>query len=248
MKTSAGILLYRRCEVPGSALPHEAPDPAHPREVPGSALPHEAPRPTPVLEVLLVHPGGPLWARRDAGAWSIPKGEHAPGDDALAAARREFREELGREVPASTLVDLGETRLRSGKVIRAWAGEGDLDPSSTVSNTFRMEWPPRSGTLREFPEIDRAAWFDIAEARRRLNPGLVPLVERLIALPNPPDGQAADGGAAPPGDPDDPASPPGADAPEARATGGQAPRAQPDGSANPPGAHPPDTQHAGRTA
>lgn len=238
MKTSAGILLYRQ---------RDAPRPEHPRESSRPERGQETPGPTPVLEVLLVHPGGPLWARRDAGAWSIPKGEQAPGEEALATARREFREELGREAPESA-VDLGETRLRSGKVVRAWACEGDFDPSSSVSNTFRMEWPPRSGALHEFPEVDRAAWFDTAEARRRLNPGLVPLVERLIALLSPPAGEGADGGATPPADSDDPVSPSSVHAPAARTRGAPAARAEPDDSASRPGPHAPGARHAGRTS
>src|SRR5919199_6011819 len=121
-------------------------------------------------EVLLVHPGGPYWARKDVGAWSIPKGEHADGEDALACARREFEEETGLAPPAGALVELGEVRQRSGKRVSAWALEGDLDPAAVRSNTFTVEWPPRSGRMQQFPEVDRAGWFAAGEARRRLNP------------------------------------------------------------------------------
>lgn len=133
------------------------------------------------LEVLLVHPGGPLWARRDAGAWSIPKGEYADDEDPAAAARREFAEELGSPAPADLPIELGEVRQRSGKLVRAWAAPGDLDAGAIRSNTFTLEWPPRSGRIREFPEVDRAEWFTLAHARERLNPGQVPLLERLEA-------------------------------------------------------------------
>ena len=132
-------------------------------------------------EVLLVHPGGPYWAAKDLGAWSIPKGEHGDGEDALACARREFEEEIGSAPPPGAVVDLGEVRQRSGKRVRAWAGEGDVDPAAVRSNSFALEWPPRSGRTQEFPEIDRAAWFSADEARRRLVPGQAELVERLLA-------------------------------------------------------------------
>ena len=133
------------------------------------------------LEVLLVHPGGPLWARRDAGAWSIPKGEYDEDEDPAAAARREFEEELGSPAPAELALDLGEVRQRAGKVVRAWAAPGDLDVTTVRSNTFTLEWPPRSGRMREFPEVDRAQWFPLAQARERINPGQLPLLERLEA-------------------------------------------------------------------
>lgn len=133
------------------------------------------------VEVLLVHPGGPLWARRDEGAWSIPKGEYEPGEDPLGAARREFAEELGSPPPSGMAEELGEVRLKSGKRVRAWAVPGDLDAGAAHSNTFELEWPPRSGRRIEVPEIDRAEWFGLAEARRRLNPGQVELLERLAA-------------------------------------------------------------------
>ena len=119
------------------------------------------------LEVLLVHPGGPFWASRDEAAWSIPKGEFAPGEDALAAARREFEEETGF-LPAGDALLLG-IRKNGGKAIHIWALEGDCDPAAITSNSFTMEWPPRSGRLQEFPEVDRAAWFDLATARRKIH-------------------------------------------------------------------------------
>jgi predicted NUDIX family NTP pyrophosphohydrolase len=131
------------------------------------------------LEVLLVHPGGPLWARREEGAWSIPKGEYADGEDPLAAARREFEEELGTPPPAGDAADLGEVRQKSGKWVRAWAIAGDFDTSLLVSNTFELEWPPRSGRKIDVPEVDRAEWFGLARARAKINPGQVPLLDRL---------------------------------------------------------------------
>ncbi len=133
------------------------------------------------IQVLLVHPGGPLWARRDDGAWSIPKGEHGPEEDPFAAARREFREELGQEAPDGEPLALGEVRQAGGKVVAAWALEGDLDVSAVRSGTFEMEWPPRSGRVGRFPEVDRAGWFDPEEARRKLVPGQVPFLDRLLA-------------------------------------------------------------------
>jgi predicted NUDIX family NTP pyrophosphohydrolase len=131
------------------------------------------------LEVLLVHPGGPLWARRDAGVWSIPKGEYADGEEPLAAARREFAEELGTPAPEGEALELGEIRQKSGKRVRAWALPGDLDAEQIQSNTFSMQWPPRSGRLQEFPEVDRARWFRLDEAREKLNPAQVELLDRL---------------------------------------------------------------------
>lgn len=132
------------------------------------------------LEVLLVHPGGPFWARKDLGAWSIPKGEYEEGEDPQAAAVREFREETGAEITGDDLVPLGEVKLRSGKVITAWGLEGDFDVAGLVSNTFETEWPPRSGKRQEFPEVDRAEWFEPEVAKEKLNPSLAPLVDRLI--------------------------------------------------------------------
>ena len=134
-----------------------------------------------VREVLLVHPGGPLWARRDAGAWSIPKGEYGESEDPVAVALREFEEETGRRLPEVDLVPLGEVRQRGGKVVTAWAAAGDLDPAAVTSNTFSLEWPPRSGVRREFPEVDRAGWFDPATAREKLLAAQAELVDRLLA-------------------------------------------------------------------
>jgi predicted NUDIX family NTP pyrophosphohydrolase len=131
-------------------------------------------------EVLLVHPGGPFWAKKDAGAWSIPKGEYDDGDDPRACALREFEEELGTALPAGTqLAELGTVRQASGKVITAYAAAGDLDAQAIQSNTFSVEWPPRSGRMREFPEVDRAGWFTLAQAREKLNPAQVALLDRL---------------------------------------------------------------------
>jgi predicted NUDIX family NTP pyrophosphohydrolase len=130
-------------------------------------------------QVLLVHPGGPFWAKKDAGAWSIPKGEHEEGEDARACALREWEEEIGAPLDASDLVDLGTVRQKSGKVVAAWAAEGDVDPATVSSNTFTMEWPPRSGRTQEFPEIDRAEWFGIDEARVKINPAQAALLDKL---------------------------------------------------------------------
>jgi predicted NUDIX family NTP pyrophosphohydrolase len=150
MATSAGILLYRD----GGDDPSDR-------------------------EVLLVHPGGPMWARRDLGAWSIPKGEVEPGEEPLQAALREFAEELGSPPPAGEPVALGEVRLKSGKHVWAWALAGDLDASAIVSTTFEMAWPPRSGTIGTFPEVDRAQWFGLELAREKLNPAQAAFVDRL---------------------------------------------------------------------
>lgn len=133
------------------------------------------------LEVLLVHPGGPFFERRDQGAWSVPKGEVAAGEDPEPAARRELFEETGLLTPETGLLDLGEIRQRGGKRVRAWAFEGDCDPGAIRSLPFELEWPPRSGRIRSFPEVDRAAFFDLAEARRRINPGQAPFLDRLAA-------------------------------------------------------------------
>jgi predicted NUDIX family NTP pyrophosphohydrolase len=129
-------------------------------------------------EVLLVHPGGPFWARRDVGAWSIPKGEHGDGEDPEACARREFLEELGASAPAE-LLDLGAVRQKGGKEVRAFLGVGDVDVAQVVSNTFTMEWPPRSGRTQEFPEIDRAEWFSVDDARVKLVPAQAEFLDRL---------------------------------------------------------------------
>ncbi len=129
-------------------------------------------------EVLLVHPGGPFWAKKDLGAWSIPKGEYADGEDPEEAARREFAEELGSPLDAP-LEDLGTVKQKNGKEVRGFLAVGDLDVSTVVSNTFTMEWPPRSGRQAEFPEVDRAEWFDIETAREKLNPAQAAFLDRL---------------------------------------------------------------------
>lgn len=150
VKRSAGILLYR----------FEAGDP----------------------QVLLVHPGGPYWAKKDRGAWTIPKGEYEEGELARDCAMRELGEELGAapELDVDALVDLGSVRQKSGKVVEAWAAEGEFDPAQLASNTFAMEWPPRSGSEREFPEVDRAEWFAPAQARERILPAQAELIDRLL--------------------------------------------------------------------
>jgi len=131
------------------------------------------------LEVLLVHPGGPLWRRKDGGAWSIPKGEVEPGDEPRATAEREFTEELGVPPPPGPRIDLGEVTQRGGKRVRAWAAAGDLDVTQIRSNTFEMRWPPGSGRTASFPEIDRAAWFSVAEARVKLIDAQAAFLDRL---------------------------------------------------------------------
>ena len=164
IRRSAGILLFRR--------PPDGPDSGR------DAGP----------EVLLGHPGGPFFTKRDEGHWSIPKGEpDSPDDDLLLVARREFAEETGHPAPAgqpdgSPPIELGTIVQKGGKIVHAWALEGDLDPATAASNEFEMEWPPRSGRRRSFPEIDRVAWFAPAEARRRLKPTQVPLVDRLVEI------------------------------------------------------------------
>ena len=152
-RTSAGILLYRRVRGDGQ------------------------------LEVLLAHPGGPYFAKRDLGDWTIPKGE-PDGDetDLASVARREFEEETGTEIdPAAPAIELGSIVQKGGKVVHAWAVEGDLDPVTARSNEFEVEWPPRSGMRERFPEIDRVAWFDPDEARRRVKASQIPLIDRLEA-------------------------------------------------------------------
>jgi predicted NUDIX family NTP pyrophosphohydrolase len=136
-------------------------------------------RRNPDIEVLLVHPGGPFFAKKDDGVWSIPKGEYEPGEDALAAAVREFEEELGSRPPDGERIDLGEVKQRGGKIVTAWAVEGDIDTVAVVSNTFAMEWPPRSGRTAEFPEIDRAEWFDLPTARTKILAAQEPFLDRL---------------------------------------------------------------------
>src|SRR5919112_1380737 len=134
------------------------------------------------VRVLLVHPGGPFWRNKDAAAWSIPKGEYLDEEDAQACALREFEEETGTALPEGELSDLGTARQRSGKVVTAWAAEGDLDTDAIVSNEFEMEWPPRSGRMQSFPEVDRAGWFGLDEAAEKLNPAQVVFLERLRRL------------------------------------------------------------------
>jgi predicted NUDIX family NTP pyrophosphohydrolase len=131
------------------------------------------------LEVLLGHPGGPFFAKKDEGSWTVLKGEADPGEELPAVARREFAEETGQEPPDDTMLELGEVRQRGGKTVVAWALAGDLDPAEAQSNTFEMEWPPRSGRTGEFPEIDRVGWFDLETARSKILPAQVPLLDRL---------------------------------------------------------------------
>jgi predicted NUDIX family NTP pyrophosphohydrolase len=135
------------------------------------------------LEVLLVHPGGPFWAKKDAGAWSIPKGEVDPGEEPRACALRELEEELGSALGLTVeqLVALGSIRQKSGKRVECWAAEADFDPAELHSNTFSIEWPPRSGTQREFPEVDRAEWLPLEAARPKINPAQAELLDRLVA-------------------------------------------------------------------
>lgn len=133
-------------------------------------------------EVLLVHPGGPFWAKKDEGAWSIPKGQIESEEEPRACAIRELEEELG---PAPTLapeqlIELGSIKQRAGKVVEAWAAEADFDPATLASNTFSMEWPPRSGSEQEFPEVDRAGWFDLAAAREKILPAQAEFFDRLL--------------------------------------------------------------------
>ena len=130
------------------------------------------------LEVFLVHPGGPFWAKKDEGAWSIPKGEFDDGEDPLKAARREFQEETGL-APDGKFIELNPIRQKSGKFVYAWAIEGDIDPTKISSNNFEMEWPPRSGKMRSFPEVDKADWFTLDKAKRKMNAGQVALLDDL---------------------------------------------------------------------
>ena len=128
------------------------------------------------VEFLLVHPGGPFWRNKDAGAWTIPKGEIEPSEEALAAAKREFEEELGVK-PAGLFIELAPIQQKGGKIIHAWAFEGEADPDRISSNVFSMEWPPHSGRLQEFPEVDRAAWFDLETAKSKINSAQIALLE-----------------------------------------------------------------------
>ncbi len=136
-------------------------------------------------ELLLVHPGGPFWAKKDLGAWTIPKGEPEEGEDLRLCALRELGEELGPAAPAlaaADLIELGSVRQKAGKLVHAWAAEAEFDPAALDSNSFELEWPPRSGARREYPEVDRAEWFDPAEARRRILPAQAPLIDRLLEI------------------------------------------------------------------
>ena len=133
------------------------------------------------VQVLLAHPGGPLWATRDAGAWTVPKGEFSTGEEGWAVARREFEEETGHPAPDGEPIDLGEILQKGGKTVLAWALEGDLDPAAAHSNTFPLEWPPRSGRWITVPEIDRVEWFAPVEARRRIKDTQIPFIDRLLA-------------------------------------------------------------------
>lgn len=135
------------------------------------------------VEVLIAHPGGPFWVRKDDGAWSIPKGEHGAAEDPWDAARREFAEEIGLAPPGGPRIDLGAVKQSGGKVVTVFAVRGDLDVADAHSNTFELEWPPRSGKLRAFPEVDRAGWFSVARARIKLLAGQRPFLDRLMADP-----------------------------------------------------------------
>jgi predicted NUDIX family NTP pyrophosphohydrolase len=149
------------------------------------------------LEVLLAHMGGPFWARRDEGAWTIPKGEFDEGEQPAAAARREFAEELGHEPPPGPLTDLGEIRQRGGKRVIAFAVQGDFDPARLRPGTFDLQWPPRSGRVQAFPEVDRVAWLDVDSARAKIVPAQTELLDRLVAAWRP-RGDAADAAATDP--------------------------------------------------
>lgn len=131
-------------------------------------------------EILLVHPGGPLHAKKDIGAWSIPKGEYIEGEDPLATAKREFEEELGQPVNSSSFIPLAPIKQKGGKIVHAWAAEGDIDTTRIVSNTFKMEWPPRSGKWQDIPEIDRAEWFAVEVAKQKINPAQVGLITQWL--------------------------------------------------------------------
>jgi predicted NUDIX family NTP pyrophosphohydrolase len=134
------------------------------------------------LQVLLAHPGGPFFARKDDGHWTIPKGEVDPGEELFEVGRREFQEETGQPLPDGPSLELGSIVQKGGKIVHGWAVEGDLDPDAGSSNTFELEWPPRSGRRQTFPEIDRVAWFDPHEARRRIKPTQIPFIDRLESM------------------------------------------------------------------
>ncbi len=133
-------------------------------------------------EVLIAHPGGPFWSRKDEGAWSIVKGLLAEGEDLWTAARREFREEVGIDVPAGAYVELGTVTQRGGKIVTAFGVESDLDVSNAVSNTFEIEWPPKSGLMKSFPEVDRIEWFPLEQARQKLLPSQLPFLDAVEAI------------------------------------------------------------------
>lgn len=133
------------------------------------------------LQVFLVHPGGPFWKNKDAGAWSVPKGEFLDDEDALLAARREFQEETSQAIDGK-FIKLKPVKQKSGKIIYTWAVEGDIDENNVISNTFPLEWPPKSGTMVEVPEIDKAGWFDVITANDKINPAQVALIEELVGL------------------------------------------------------------------
>jgi predicted NUDIX family NTP pyrophosphohydrolase len=150
------------------------------------------------VDVLIAHPGGPFWARKDAAAWSVPKGEYQPGEDPLAAAHREFGEEVGLPVPEGEVVFLGQRRQPGGKRVSVWALEGDLDVTHASSNTFELEWPKGSGRVREFPEVDRVEWVPVDRARHKLLRGQVPFLDVLIATIAGADGAGPMGPSVPP--------------------------------------------------
>jgi predicted NUDIX family NTP pyrophosphohydrolase len=135
------------------------------------------------LQVLLVHPGGPFWQKKDLGAWSIPKGEFSDGEDPLEAARREFEEETGVKI-SGNFIELSPIKQKSGKTVFAWAVEGDMDGSSIKSNFFIMEWPPKSGRAQQFPEVDKGEWFDVDQAKKKINPAQIVLIDQLVNTVN----------------------------------------------------------------
>lgn len=135
------------------------------------------------LQVLLVHPGGPFWQKKDLGAWSIPKGEFSDGEDPLEAARREFEEETGVKI-SGNFIELSPIKQKSGKTVFAWAVEGDIDASSIKSNFFSMEWPPKSGRAQQFPEVDKGEWFDVDQAKKKINPAQIVLIDQLVNTVN----------------------------------------------------------------
>lgn len=146
------------------------------------------------VEVLIAHMGGPFWERKDAGAWSIPKGEYEDGEDPFVVACREFEEELGSSVPAKDFLELGAHKQPSGKVVTVWAAQGDFDATKAVSNTFEMEWPKGSGQVKSFPEIDRAGWFSVQDARGKVLKGHLPFLDRLMEHVSKSNPKASEGG------------------------------------------------------